>query len=391
MSIRRNQAEMIKHANIIKKIFGAISKGKGALQKAEALAKPKILSKELPHVSVPELKQSLLKVENLEEALKKHKNLHELVGEEIKAIDPNLKDIYKKHTRFVIYDPAHPFDIHTVSTEDIKSLAETNPEYLKKTLHVYTPRDISLTHNELDKIVFPQKFSLFGPPEVIVKGTRFTKPVAVVEGFKGYVEITPQNLAKIKELAKRHGASIRIVEAGETPFGHIGTLKGVFLTGFRPLETTYHRYRYGGLPSVLTSAWSLSPATKMYLEKIKAGRFAEIPFGDHLSAGLMDIGLGRILPLYLGTSALASAMSPSTSAEERKNKLKFSLFNLLSPIMYPFSIPVWSLYGKMFDVSPDSAIGRGQEAGAERDINYEAGGGEESPLPVGEYYGDIVY
>ncbi|MEM4206060.1 MAG: hypothetical protein QXQ43_02130 [Nitrososphaerota archaeon] len=382
---------MVKHANVIKKIFGAMSGGKGALQKVEALAKPKILSKELPHVSVPELKQSLLKVENLEEALKKHKNLHELVGEEIKAIDPNLKDIYKKHTRFVIYDPAHPFDIHNVSVEDIKSLAETNPEYLKKTLHVYTPRDISLTHDELDKIVFPPRFSLFRPSEVIVKGTRFSKPVAVVEGFKGYVEITPQNLAKIKELARKRGASVRIVEAGETPFRQIGTLKGMFLTGFRPLETTYHRYRYGGLPSVLTSAWSLSPTTRMYLEKIKAGRFAEIPVGEHLTLGLMDIGLGRVLPLYLGTSALASAISPSASPEERKNKVKFSLFNLLSPMMYPFSLPAWSLYTKMFDVNPISAAGLGQEAGAEGDINYGEGVEEESLLPTGEYYGNIMY
>lgn len=384
LSKSKKDVRLTKSAGLISRLF---PKRLSAIEKLVAKVKPQsamegVLSKNLEHISVPELKSSLLKVEDIDAALKHENKLHELVSKST-GKTTKLPGIHDTHTRFVLYDPRHPFDIHNVTARDIEFLKQTNPEYLKKTLHVYTPQEISISPDKFEKVVAPKKFSLLGTGEFVIEGKRFNSPVAVIEGLKGHIPITPSNIKNIQEVAKKYGKNVKIVESAPIPLKAPGTFKTMFITGSRPLETTYHRMRYGGIPSVITSAWSLSPATKAYLEKLKAGRFSEITLGDHLTHGFMDIGLGRGLPLYFGGSALMSAMSPSITPEERKNRAKLAIFNAITPAMYPFSMPLWTLAAKPFETpSP-------QEAQPQQQQLEEVGTGgyaDYNPENYGQYY-----
>ena len=369
--------------DVIKRITPSfLRKRVGAAVSAQPVRK-KILSESAEHIKVPQLKDVLFKVEDIDEAIK-HQDPLGLVKEIKKDVKP-VPGIHDKHTKFVLYDPKHPFDVHPVSIEDIDLLQKQNPGYLRRTLHVYTPQEITISHTDLDKAVFPGKLNIFGTGETKIGNKIFNKPIAVFDDLGVYTEITPNNVDRVKALAAKRGTKIRIVEGAESPIKSPGTIASMFFTGQRPIQTISHRIQHGGIPSVVTSAWSLSPSSKLYWEKIRSGQLADVPISTHLTHGFLDIGLGRILPLYLSGKALGTAMKPGTTPEERKKQLKFLLFNALMPTMYTMPLPVWSLYSRAFESNPEQAQQAVQAVPGSYGIGNETGSYEDYYNPYANY------
>jgi len=376
----RSNQDLIKEAQLWQKVVNFFTRAKPMAEKAvqsASKAKQPLIS---PATTVArEFEGTMFKLHP--DAINMHPD--EVINMATKNTPDFLASHVKQRAGHVIIDPAHPFDVMKFGEggkpiEHLQKWHAADPGYVSNHLHLYVPKHMEINPQHLSELQVAKTGPLGIDKYLQIGGHKFVKPLLIVEGLEKPIEINAKNAKNIAAVlrAKFPNVRIGIVEGAESPVPTRGIASSMIF-GSRPLRTMEERIAHKGWPGVITGAWQLSPASREFLTKLKQGRLSEITPGEYFNQGLIDIGLGRLMPAGMIGSGIVHAVKPGTSPEERRSRLADAAKAGLWPVMYPLPLPAFmyldTAIGKMLGGNPTLSQVPGAQEAAENlanNVNY---------------------
>jgi hypothetical protein len=367
---RVSDQDLIKEAQFWQKLVNFVTRAKPAAKKvvqSTTKAKQPLIS---PATTVAkEFEGTMFKLHP--DAINMHPD--EVINMATKNTPDFLASHVKRRAGHVIVDPAHPFDIMRFGEggkpiEHLQKWYEADPGYVSKYLHLYIPKHMEISPQHLAELQIVRSGPLGIDKYIQIGGHKFVKPLLIVEGLEKPIEINAQNAKRLAAVLKAKFPNVRIgiVEGAESSVPSRGIVSSLIF-GSRPLRTMEERIAHKGWPGVITGAWQLSPASREFLMKLKQGRLSEITPGEYFTHGLIDIGLGRLMPAGMIGGGIVHALKPGTSPEERRSRIADAVKAGLWPVMYPLPLPAFmyldAAIGKLLGGNPTlSQVPGAQEA-----------------------------